>query len=191
MLLNFTKILHVFGLTTIRQANDKVNTIYAIQANRESNLRKSLSNAEKQCSAYKQELDELVQVERKLKEQKRKNSRLLDKQKKLKEQIVNLQAELHNSTVQKGFVESRVKILSEDLNLLRSELEGLGIKEPEDITKLQARVRELEKTLDLKVKYQMLLDAMLNARMYGFEFAYIESLKPRTVEVLSAKFKKD
>ena len=152
MLLNFTKILHVFGLTTIRQANDKVNTIYAIQANRESNLRKSLSNAEKQCSAYKQELDELVQVERKL-----------------KEQIVNLQAELHNSTVQKGFVESRVKILSEDLNLLRSELEGLGVKEPEDITKLQARVRELEKTLDLKVKYQMLLEVMLDIKRINHE----------------------
>lgn len=179
MLLNFTKILHVFGLTTIRQANDKVNTIYAIQANRESNLRKSLSNAEKQCSAYKQELDELVQVERKLKEQKRKNSRLLDKQKKLKEQIVNLQAELHNSTVQKGFVESRAKILSDDLSLLRSELEGLGVKEPEDITKLQAKVRELEKTLDLKVKYQMLLEVMLDSRIYGFSLATIESIKPR------------
>ena len=131
------------------------------------------------------------QTKHQLKIQTKKNSRLLTKQKNLKEQIVNLQAELHNSTVQKGFVESRVKILSEDLSLLRSELEGLGIKEPEDITKLQARVRELEKTLDLKVKYQMLLDAMLNARMYGFDFAYIESLKPRTVEVLSAKFKKD
>lgn len=131
------------------------------------------------------------QTKQQLKTQTKKNSRLLTKQKKLKEQIVNLQAELHNSIVQKGFVKSRVKILSEDLNLLRSELEGLGIKEPEDITKLQARVRELEKTLDLKVKYQMLLDAMLNARMYGFDFAYIESLKPRSVEVLSAKFKKD
>ena len=131
------------------------------------------------------------QTKHQLKTQTKKNSRLLTKQKNLKEQIVNLQAELHNSTVQKEFVESRAKILSEDLNLLQSELEGLGIKEPEDITKLQARVRELEKTLDLKVKYQMLLDAMLNARMYGFDFAYIESLKPRTVEVLSAKFKKD
>jgi hypothetical protein len=131
------------------------------------------------------------QTKHQLKIQTKKNSRLLTKQKNLKEQIVNLQAELHNSTVQKEFVKSRVKILSEDLSLLRSELEGLGIKEPEDITKLQARVRELEKTLDLKVKYQMLLDAMLNARMYGFDFAYIGSLKPRSVEVLSAKFKKD
>lgn len=191
MYLNSTKILSVFGLTTIRQANDKINTIYAIQANRESTLRKSLSKAEKQCSAYKQELDEMVQVKRELKEQKRKNSRLLTKQKKLKEQIVNLEAELHNSTVQKEFAESQVITLQETLSLLHSELEGLGIMEPEDITKLQAKVRELEKTLNLKVKYQMLLDAMLNARMYGFDFAYIESLKPRTVEVLSTKFKKD
>lgn len=119
------------------------------------------------------------QTKHQLKIQTKKNSRLLTKQKKLKEQIVNLQAELHNSTVQKEFVESRAKILSEDLSLLRSELEGLGVKEPEDITKLQARVRELEKTLDLKVKYQMLLEVMLDSRIYGFSLATIESIKPR------------
>ena len=119
------------------------------------------------------------QTKHQLKTQTKKNSRLLTKQKNLKEQIVNLQAELHNSTVQKEFVESRVKILSEDLSLLRSELEGLGIKEPEDITKLQARVRELEKTLDLKVKYQMLLEVMLDSRIYGFSLATIESIKPQ------------
>lgn len=119
------------------------------------------------------------QTKQQLKTQTKKNSRLLNKQKNLKEQIVNLQAELRNSAVQKEFVESRVKVLSEDLSLLHSELEALGIKELEDIAKLQARVRELEKTLDLKVKYQMLLEAMLDSRIYGFSLATIESIKPQ------------
>lgn len=114
------------------------------------------------------------------KELKRKNNALLSKQGKWKTKITNLEADKHNLTVQLEHAIANNK-WKEQFDLLIQELEQLGVKEPSDISELQAENRKLKKQNSLMVQLQILHTNLLNYRQYGTTVSYLNSIRPRTV----------
>lgn len=127
-----------------------------------------------------------IKAEKLQKELKRKNNTLLSKQGKWKTKITNLEVDKHNLTVQLEHALANSK-WKEQFDLLIQELEQLGIKEPSDISELQAENHKLKKQNSLMAQLQILHTNLLNYRQYGTTASYLNSIRPRTVIELTSE----
>lgn len=198
------RLLNFIGLTTKKELNNQWHEALTLNAEllkeSESKYKELLDkhNELKELQVHLKE-DQITAIH-KYEQQKRftdkwqkiaklqakKTNKLLVKQKRLKERIVNLEAEVHNTSIQLDSKTASYLKIAEELQLLRDELKELGVHEPKDITELQAELRKVKHEFELKVRYQLLLETLLDNYMYGFSFAYIESLKPRRIDVLTS-----
>lgn len=116
---------------------------------------------------------------------KRKNNVLLTKQGKWKGIIAQLEADKHNLEVKLNHSNYQQDKVLDELNLLKQELEDLGIYEPNNITELQAENQKLKKQNSLMAQLQIIHSNLIDTYKYGFAFSYLDSLKPRTVVELT------
>lgn len=126
------------------------------------------------------QIDKAIKAEKLQKELKRKNNALLSKQGKWKTKITNLEANKHNLTVQLEYAVTNNK-WKKQFDLLIQELEQLGIKEPSDISELQAENRKLKKQNSFMAQLQIVHTNLLNYHKYGTTASYLNSIRPRTV----------